>query len=547
MIRIFIFSIFSLCFALQVNAQNLATEVYEILQTNCATSGCHNNTDQVASLDLQGSGTNPLGEVYNNLITKQPENTYARSKDYRLVFPGRPDKSFLFRKINQGLEELVNLHADEKGDMPLNADPISEMEREKIRQWIIYGAPPIIDPTVNGTRVSDLVEEFYDKGGLVSFPDGPPPAPPEGEGFQIKMGPFFLPAQGEAEYFHKYDLDLPEALEVNRVDMTMSNYSHHLILYDFNPGGSNWIPDGLRLDANHSEIGIVTAIQQSEDMRLPDGTAFKWEQDIVLDLNSHYINYDATNVYKAESYINVYTQANGTAAQEMKTELVANLDIWIPNNGDEITIAEPINYNLGEIFIWSLMGHTHQYGRGYKVYNRNNTQQGDLIYDAACPQGIPGCVSPNFDYQHIPVSRFDGFMPTRMNFLNGLIHEATWINDGPQSLGFGPTSNDEMMVLIIMYVNDLEGVSVSTDQLKNQVKGVKIAPNPMSELATINIPKTFKANQLFLFDITGKQVFNRAITKDYVELQKGNLLPGMYFYRLEDAQGQFATGKLVIN
>jgi len=539
-------SILFLC-SFQLQAQSLALEVYDILQTNCATSGCHNSSDQAANLDLQGSGANPTVQVYNNLVNKQPENTYARNMGYQLVLPGRPDKSFLYRKINQGLEDLINLHADEKENMPLNEDPISEKEREKIRQWILYGAPLLVDPTINGARVSDLVDEFYDKNGLVSFPDGPPTAPPEGEGFQIKMGPFFLPPQGEGEYFHKYDLDLPDDLEVNRVDMTMSNYSHHLILYDFNPGGSNSIPDGLRLNPNHSDIGLVTAIQQSEDIRLPEGTAFKWEQSIVLDLNSHYINYDATQVYKCESYINIYTQPNGTAAQEMKTELIANGNIFIPNNGNMVTHTDNINYPLGDIYMWGIMGHTHKYGRGYKVYKRINGVRDEIIYDAACPQGIPGCVSPNFDYQHIPMTNYDSFLPISMNFANGLVHEANWVNDGPNNVFFGPTSDDEMMVLVLMYVEDLDGVTVSSDQVRHQVKGVKIAPNPMTDIATISIPKAFDANQLFLYDITGKQVFNKAISTDYVELQKGNLLPGMYFYRLEDELGQYATGKLVIN
>ncbi|MCB0683650.1 MAG: hypothetical protein KDC32_22530, partial [Saprospiraceae bacterium] len=62
-----------------------------------------------------------------------------------------------------------------------------------------------------------------------------------------------------------------------------------------------------------------------------------------------------------------------------------------------------VNSNSGEVFLWGLMGHTHKYGKGYKVYRRTGGQQGELLYDASCPQGIPGCVSPYFDYQHIPM------------------------------------------------------------------------------------------------------------------------------------------------
>ncbi len=529
-----------------LSAQSLADEVYVILQSNCTTSGCHNSTDAAANLDLQGSGANASLQVYNNLVNVSPSNEFARNKGYDLVHPGRPDKSFLFRKINQGLEAMIDLDAEEKKDMPINADPLSDIEKEKIRQWILYGAQLNGTPTVNGVTVSSIVEDYYTNGGGEAFPDGPPPAPAASEGFQIKMGPFFLPPKGEVEYFQKYDLDLPEKVEVNRIDMTMSNYSHHLILYDFNPGGSSVISPGYRLEPDHSDIGLVTAIQQPEDLRLPEGTAFKWEESIVLDLNSHYINYDAASPYKSESYINIYTQEDGTAAQEMKTELLANFNIWIPNDGDMRTFRQNVNFNLGDIYLWGLMGHTHKYGRGYKVYERINGQEGDLIYDASCAQGEPGCVSPSFDYQHIPFKRYDSFRPLKMNFSNGIIHEASYVNDGPLSVGFGATSDEEMMVLVLMYVDDLDGVTVSNDQVRHPVKGVKFYPNPMSDFGMISLPKNFNANSLSIYDLTGKEVRRTKVSGEYIEIERSNLQKGMYVYRLEDAEGQFATGKIVI-
>ena len=75
-------------------------------------------------------------------------------------------------------------------------------------------------------------------------------------------------------------------------------------------------------------------------------------------------------------------------AQEMHTELLINYDIPIPNNSNTITHTQHVNPNFGEIYVWGLMGHTHQYGTGYKVYERlPGGQQGELIYDASCPLG----------------------------------------------------------------------------------------------------------------------------------------------------------------
>ena len=529
------------------NAQNLALEVYDIFQSNCTSSGCHDSSTAAANLDLQGTGSNAAISALSNLVNASPSNSFARNQGYDLIYPGRPDKSFLFRKINQGLEPLINLDAQEERNMPLNGIPLSDLDKEKIRQWILYGAQLSGTPQVNGVNVSDIIEEYYTVGGGESFPDGPPPAPAEGEGFQVKMGPFFMPPNGEIEYFQKYELDLPEDMEVNRIDMKFSTYSHHLIIYDFNPGGSNSIPAGLRLDPDHSQIGLVAAVQDSEDLRLPEGTAFKWEEDIVLDLNSHYINFSANQPYKSEAYINIYTQEDGTAAQEMKTELLANFNIWVPNDGDLVSFRQNINFNLGDIYLWGLMGHTHQYGAGYKVFERVNGQEGELIYDASCGLGIPGCVSPNFDYQHIPFSKFNTFKPLTMNFANGLIHEASYINDGPTSVGFGATSDDEMMVLILMYVDDLDGVVVSSDQVRHPVKGIKFYPNPILDFAMIELPEDFNATTLELYDLTGKLVRSEFVSGEYISFERKNLSSGMFVYRLEDEEGRFATGKIVLD
>ena len=185
---------------------------------------------------------------------------------------------------------------------------------------------------------ADMIEEYYTtNNGLEAFPDGPPPAPAEDEGFQIKMGSYFLEPNGEVEYYQKYELDLPEDQEVTRIDIQFSDYSHHFLIYDFNPGGDASTPPGLRLNAFHNDIGLVAAVQGPTDLHLPEGTAFRWEEGLVLDLNSHYINYSATNIYKAEVYLNIYTQPVGTAAQEMKTELITHFDFWVPNDGDLVT------------------------------------------------------------------------------------------------------------------------------------------------------------------------------------------------------------------
>ncbi|MCH2081234.1 MAG: T9SS type A sorting domain-containing protein [Saprospiraceae bacterium] len=530
-----------------LKAQSTGLRVYEIMQEKCAT--CHNHADPQGGLDLEGAGANTstkFADVYGNIVGQIPANEIAAENGDHYIYKGRADRSFLFRKINANLDETITLKEGEGQSMPAyGGGVLTEVETELIRQWILFGAP------TSGTVVDEsLLETYYSGMGQTSFPDGPPEAPAAEEGFQIKMGPFFLEPGGEVEFFTKYELDLPEDVEVTRLDVKFSNYSHHFIMYDFPNGNPSYIPEGLRLEADHSDISLVAAVQEPLDLNLPEGTAFFWDNDRVLDLNSHYINYSATLPYQAEVYVNVYTQEQGIAAQEMKTELLVNPSIYIPNNGNEITHTQQVTYNLGEVFLWGMMGHTHQYGTDYKVYKRlAGGVKGDLIYDASCALGIPGCVSPYFDYHHIPMRYFSPLEPITMNFFNGIIHEAKWVNNGPSPVNFGPTSDDEMMVLVLMYLEDTTGVVTNLETIPNPLSEVEVFPNPMDEKTVISIPTGLDGIRFRLFDTQGRELRTLTASKGSTQLEfnRQQLPSGMYFYRIEDESGRFQSGKLMIN
>ncbi len=536
------------CFS-QLHAQTILA-VYEILETKCGVSTCHGNNDPAGGLDLKGVGATSFeraADVYSNVFEVTPDNTHAAGEDYSYIYPGRPDKSFLFRKMSQGLEQTIELHTDAGDAMPPATSPqLTDVEKEMVRQWILYGAPltgTVIDP--------QMLEDYYGGQGLASF-ETAPPAPDPSEGYQIKMGPFYLKQQGqvgdELEYFQKYELDMDADKDIDRIDMKISSSSHHLIIYNYlAPFFAQSIPHGLRLFPDHSGVGLVAAVQEATDLQLPETTAFMWDNDMILDLNSHYINYSSSMIYQAEAYINVYTKPAGTADHEMKTELIVNGNIPIPNNGNIITHDQIVTDNsLGEIFVWGIMGHTHKYGHNYKVYKRENSQQGELIYDAACAGGVPGCASPFFDYQHIPLEYFFPLMPLDMSFGNGFIHEAQWINDGPFPVNFGPTSDDEMMVLVLMFTEEQLSVGTATEEV-NVFEGLKVIPNPMTVGAVLELPSDVGSYTFRMFDLLGRQVRQvNDIRNSQFEIKRGQLQPGVYLFTLEDEEGRQTTGKLVV-
>ena len=533
-------------------SQSTNVRVFEIFQEKCIS--CHDHNAPQSGLDLEGSGITveaQAANVRNNILNVTPENSYAAGKGYKYIYPGRPDLSYLFRKISNGLEQTIHLETEEGEAQPPAAEPqLTDEEKELIRQWILYGAPAtgqVIDEQV--------IYDYYNVNGLASFPNGAPDPPAEGEGFQIKMGPYYLKPQGqqgdELEYFQKYELDLPADVDVTRLDIKISNSSHHFILYDFdNPSYAANLPPGLRLNPYHNGIGLIAAVQEGTDLKLPQGTAFIWDNDLVLDLNSHYINYSATNTYQAEVYVNIYTQASGTAAQEMKTELIVNDDIYINNDGDEDIEVQVVNPNFGEAFVWGIMGHTHQWGTGYKVFKRENGAQGELIYDASCALGVPGCVSPYFDYQHIPMRYFEPFLPITFNFSNGIIHEATYENNGPSPVWFGPTSDDEMMVMVLMYTEDTTGVVFenpnAVDEVYNPLNEVTVFPSPAQEEVTFAIPLEVGKVSVRLFDVLGRTLkYEENTAGNSIKILRDDLGNGIYLYRVEDDRGNFKTGKIL--
>jgi Secretion system C-terminal sorting domain len=518
------------------------TKVYSIMQAKCAT--CHSNAQKSGGLDLEGSGTDKAAVVYSNLVNAAPVNASALSKGYKRVYPGRVDLSFLFHKTNGDFDKYYPaLGANDGSLMPQSGTALTKVEKEIFRQWILYGA------TKTATIPEARIVAFYDTvgKGLAAF-ETAPAAPAANEGFQIKMGPFFLAPQGqvgdEVEYFQKWECNLP-AVEVNRIDHIIANYSHHFIIYNYtNTTTPNSLAAGLRLNAYHSNVNLVSAVQERLDLKLPPKTAYKWAKNPILDLNTHYINYSANQVYRAEAYINIYTQPVGTAKQEMFAQLIPYTNISIPNN-NQTTTYERDFILFGKAYIWGLMGHTHKYGTGYKIFKRlPNGAKSDLLYDASCPNGLPGCASPYFDYKHIPMRFFQPLTPVDLSA--GIIHQATWKNTGDRTLTFGPTSDDEMMVMVALFTSDTTGLSLPTNDIR-ELEGVSVFPNPMKDKLSVTLPLSAKDASITFYDLIGRIVRRREqLNNLYSEILRGDMPSGMYLYRIEDAKGNYKAGKVYL-
>jgi hypothetical protein len=537
-----------------VKAQTTYETVYSIFQTNCATSNCHNSATSAGNLDLEGVGATSAEmqtDVYNNIYKTTPNNSYAAAKKNYLVYPGDPYRSFLMRKISAGFSDDNPLDANEGAHMP-NGGIMTDYEKEVIRQWIVYGAYKDGDD-LNLTYVN----EYYTNGGVESVTNIPAP-PAAGEGFQIHLGPFYIGPSEEVEFLTKYETLLEETTEIIKFQTEMGSYSHHFIVYNFTDALGSFdpatVPYGLRDDVNFDGKGFVLTEQYSNTLETPEGSAFKWKTGAVLDLNSHYINYDSTRILKCDVYLNVSTQANGTAAQEMFTQLIPSTNIYIPNTGEEITFNRPFNIpaNL-DVYVWGTVAHTHKYGSDFNIYLANEDgSKGEIMYDGGCAGGVPGCNVEDFDYKHLPIRFFQPF--TKINLQQGVIAEASYINDGPTPVQWGLTSADEMMLFIIMFTLDTAGVyQVPTAILSKTDPNARVAfyPNPIQSVGNFEIEGVKAGASLIeVYDLTGKLIDKIAFEHDgnsSIEFDASKLQGGLYFYQLLQGDVLIANGKFVMS
>jgi hypothetical protein len=528
-----------------LKAQSTFTQINSLFQNSCAI-GCHNGVDNSGNLNLSGTDS----EVYNRLVNVSPTNPAAAAKGYKLIRPGYPDRSFLMRKCNNGLYPNEALTIEEGSGMPNYGGPvpaIPQQNLEMIRQWIYQGAP------LTGNVVNTaIIDEYYTNGGINSIPSTPP-LPTEAGSFQLHLGKIFLAPQSEAEYFIKYDLELPENIKVNRLEMIMAPQSHHFILYKFLPGQDASFNEGLRLQNPITGVGssgssstMINAWQMSFDTHLPEGTAYIWPTGSVLDMNFHLKNYSVDSILASEVFINVYTVPSTDEVIEMHSDLITDLNIFIPADNTPHTFSQGDYDNSATNYwnIWQLTSHTHKYGIDFDIYKRNaNGTKGEQIYegwydtDYIFNQGY-------YSFSHPPIRQFEPL--ETINPKLGLIQEATFRNSGSTAVHFGLTTNDEMKLYYIQYT--LGDVILGDENLTTDF--ASIIPNP----ANGNFNLTFdleKASdvQISIWDISGRLIQqtnpdNLPVGKNSLQLQAPDK-NGVYIIRLCSNTGTF-TQKLIV-
>lgn len=533
-----------------LSAQDSTFEsIISTFSTSCASSTCH-GTEANHPLKLAGS----IDDIYNNLINVAPSNPAALDRGDKLVIPGDPSKSFLYRKVNGELYAFDQLHDQEGTNMPPYGT-LTDVEKETVRQWILWGAPK--DETVHN---EDVLTNYYVDGNALDRID-PLPVPAEGEGFQIHIGTIFLEPNEEVEIMKLVEAPLGDSLEITGFEIRMNDFSHHYAVARAINGFENEINPGFTLVDNFfisfdffNNSEFITGSQLPENIyHLPTDVAFRWDGSNALTFNYHIKNYSSTAVLPAEGYLNLYVQPRNIAPKEMRTATITYGDLnpfilQIEGGGEDTTFVME-HYEEGSeevIDIWRLTPHTHAYGVDYDIFLRNadgskgeQVYEGFYNYDLGFDQGF-------FDYSHATYRTFED--PLQIKMSEGLIFEATYNNPGEETVSFGQTTDDEMFIGYYLYTE------ADTTEIEEPVEGIEqinllnanIFPNPVQNELFIEAKEIPNA-WIYVYDIYGRiikaQKTNVGNSKE--KLNTESLATGTYFLQIRDAQNIYLSQKFL--
>ncbi len=97
-------------------------------------------------------------------------------------------------------------------------------------------------------------------------------------------------------------------------------------------------------------------------------------------------------------------------------------------------------------------------------------------------------------------------------------------------------------------------LKVITTTAELSARDIKIFPNPFSDKTTIELPSRFDGTSsqyvgdfsLKFMDLTGKTLFEKPMTNNRIELERGDVPQGVYLFQIRNKEKIIAIGKLII-
>ena len=370
---------------------------------------------------------------YQNLIGIRPTNPAAQSDGLVRVMPGNPNVSLLFHKLNWNPQH----HAGRAygNPMPLGGEPLKFGVVEFVRRWIAAGAPHtgfVVDSVLLSDTAKQYLEDFR-------------PLPPPASGFQLHIDSFSVAPNFERELFLYRRVGNTQDVYVNRVETRMRLNGHHLLVMTFRDSTPTHIypqPDLVRdiralngdmLYQNMLVMGwhqfFAGANTPYEDKRLPEGTALKLPANALLDLNTHFINYNA-RAGAGEAYINLHTVPASQVLHTVRPFYLMH-DTFELLPRQRTTVTRTFLFERPTTLIM-LTSHNHELGERFEIRIAGGPRNGERIYTS-------------FDWKHPLILWLQ--QPITLQAGEGLTSIVTYNNTTDRTIRHGLLSTDEMNIM----------------------------------------------------------------------------------------------------
>ncbi len=416
-----------------VQANN--TSSFQKLQEKVLTPSCVGCHTQGTDYAIQSGLILDADESYNSLIGILSKYSKAKADGLLLVKPGYADSSLLYLKIH-GIPQ----GHDYGLPMPLGINPLSVGQQEFIRLWINAGAPKT-GVVADAALLDDTTQ--YPAPTFTAL------APPQvGSGFQVTSGSFDVSSNFEREIFVYRDLGNPSPIYINRIHTKMRPFSHHLVLYSFDPTTTpqsklppfNVIrdlrnPNGTYNYATEDLMNYHTflggSMIQEDEFNFPPGVALKLPAHAGIDFNTHFVNY-TTKAIPGECYANIYTVDPLNVQHEAQTLFIANTNLSLPPHQQSIVTQTTPNPSAYKMNIFMLTSHNHARGQKFQIIISGGSRNGEVVYEST-------------SWDHPSEKIFDP--PIVLNTGEGLTTKVTYLNNSDNTVVFGFKSTDEMDVM----------------------------------------------------------------------------------------------------
>jgi Copper type II ascorbate-dependent monooxygenase, C-terminal domain len=267
--------------------------------------------------------------------------------------------------------------------------------------------------------------------------DEPPRSVAAGETFSVGIGPIDVPAGVERTQCVVKRLKNPATIRVGRMDNTISDASHHMIVYRSSDTAERATPFDCEpfvetLDPSKGSPIMITQ-KHTDFIELPAGVAYTLDAGQMIRLELHYINTGA-NAVSVSAKSTFTAMAAADFQQEAAFLFIGTLDISLPPKS--ATTIGPTYFPLPSDFqgvdFFAITGHTHQYGLNVQVEAASgDADPGTSVYD------VPGWLwsEPKTVFHDPPFQVPSG---------GGFRFQCDYENTSDKTVSFGESAKAEM-------------------------------------------------------------------------------------------------------